>query len=150
MGIKLSSNLPFGYQLIENRSDFGNLIGPIYSKTENNKEIFGFRAEDKHINIGGYVHGGMLSSFADIVMGQFANRNYDSLTVTINMSVDFINLAKKDDWVTGFSKLIKEDKKFVFLEVEVFANAKTILFGTGVFKVIKIKDKTKYKGVSYE
>ena len=148
MSAKFQSNLPSGYSLIENRSDFGNLIGPIYSIEENNEEIFGFRAEDKHINIGGYVHGGMLSSFADIVMGQFANRNYNNLTVTINMSVDFLNLAKKGDWVNGISKLMKEDKKFVFLEVEIYVKTKIILFGTGVFKVIKLKDR--YKGISHE
>ena len=85
----------------------------------------------------------MLSSFADIVMGQFANRNYDFLTVTINMSLDFISLAKKDEWITGVSKSIKEDKKFVFLEVQVESNKKTILFGTGVFKIIKLKYRTK-------
>ncbi|MBL41239.1 MAG: hypothetical protein CMM49_01110 [Rhodospirillaceae bacterium] len=138
-------NPPKGFKLIENRSDFGNLIGPIYYKKLDNTEIFGFRAQQKHINIGGYVHGGMLSSFADIVMGQFANRNYDYLTVTINMSVDFISLARKDEWITGKSKLIKKDNKFIFLEVEVMCNKKAILFGTGVFKIIKLKFKPKEK-----
>ncbi len=143
MNSELTLDIPSGFKLIENRSAFGNLIGPVYYKALSNSGIFGFRAQEKHINLGGYVHGGMLSSFADIVMGQFANRNYDFLTVTINMSLDFISLAKKDEWITGVSKSIKEDKKFVFLEVQVESNKKTILFGTGVFKIIKLKYRTK-------
>ncbi|PPR79571.1 MAG: hypothetical protein CFH01_00317 [Alphaproteobacteria bacterium MarineAlpha2_Bin1] len=143
MDSNLNFNVPSGFKLIENKSDFGNLIGPIYYKNLNNTEVFGFRSQEKHINLGGYVHGGMLSSFADIVMGQFANRNYDFLTVTINMSIDFISLAKKNEWITGSSKLIKKDKKFVFLEVAIESNKKTILYGTGVFKIIKLKYKTK-------
>ena len=56
------TKIPDGFNLIENRSFYGNLIGPIYIKEDNISPIFGFRAQQKHINLGGYVHGGMLAS----------------------------------------------------------------------------------------
>ena len=142
-------DIPYGFKLLENRSYFGNLIGPIYYKDEDHQQVFGFMSSQKHINLGGYVHGGMLSSFADIIMGQFSNRNYGNLMVTINMSIDFISLAKKNVWITGKSYLAKEDDNFVFLECVVEANKKTILFTTGVFKLIKHNNQKKKK-VKYD
>ena len=56
--------LASGWHLVEDEG-FMATVGPIYARDG----IYAFRAEQKHANLVGVVHGGMLMSFADDVLG---------------------------------------------------------------------------------
>ena len=51
--------------------NFESLVGPLYQRQDApaNIAIWGFRAERRHCNPFGIVHGGMLTTFADTMMG---------------------------------------------------------------------------------
>ena len=42
------------------------MIGPVYSRGEGAELVLGLRAESKHCNLRGAVHGGILATLADV------------------------------------------------------------------------------------
>ena len=54
---------------------FESRSGPFYYRTEENDEIVcAFRAEDRHMNGAGFMHGGCLMTFADFALFGIATR----------------------------------------------------------------------------
>lgn len=127
---------PSDFKILEHRSAYGELIGPIYQKVLNKKYVLGFLVTEKHINLGGFAHGGMLATFADIVMGHFDNRDFEGKTVTIRMTIDYIAVAHLGDWVEGSSRLVKETKKFSFVDTIISTKKRKILTASAIFKNI--------------
>lgn len=58
---------PEGYEPILSNSPFGWGNGPIFERTlKEGGWVRGFRVAEKHANVAGMCHGGMLMTFADI------------------------------------------------------------------------------------
>jgi uncharacterized protein (TIGR00369 family) len=119
------------------RSSYGELIGPVFEKYEDGEKVLGIRVSEKHINMGGIAHGGMLASFADMSLGQFESRDMNQLTVTVRMVVDFISVGRLGDWIEGRSIVTRETKTMVFAEASVTQGAHLIVKASAVFKVLK-------------
>ncbi|MDC0074264.1 PaaI family thioesterase [Alphaproteobacteria bacterium] len=130
------SKSPEGFKLLEHRSAYGELVGPIFQKIKDNRFILGFRVDKKHINLGGFAHGGMLATFADIVMGHFETRDFEGKTVTVKMNIDFISVANLGDWVEGSSRLINKSSEFSFVDTIVYTKQRKILTASAMFKNI--------------
>jgi len=90
---------PEGYQPLFRTSPYVELIGPLYSRGEGVALQIGLRAERKHCNQRGTVHGGILATLADIALGYamaFATTPPANL-VTANLSLDFAGAAREGD-----------------------------------------------------
>ena len=62
---RAADDVPEGFVVLANRSPYGRLIGPVYEKATPEGRVFGVRIAEKHVNLGGIAHGGMMASFAD-------------------------------------------------------------------------------------
>ncbi|MEK8081726.1 PaaI family thioesterase [Pseudomonas sp. XK-1] len=63
------SMIPPGFTPLFRSSPFLDLLGPIHNQQTDAGLVIGLRAEAKHCNARGLVHGGVLSSLADIAIG---------------------------------------------------------------------------------
>src|SRR5262249_20797204 len=63
------SDLPAGFKPLFRSSPVIDLIGPVYSKGEGGGLVLGMRAENKHCNMRGGMHGGILATLADVALG---------------------------------------------------------------------------------
>ena len=61
--------VPEGYQALFRASPYVELIGPLYSRGQGAALRIALRAERKHCNQRGTVHGGILATLADIALG---------------------------------------------------------------------------------
>jgi len=127
---------PDGFELLDKRSPFGILVGPVYQRGTGADAVFGFRVEAKHLNLGGVTHGGMLATFADIVLGQFPARDYGRVTVTIRLVMDYLAPAKAGDWVEARPVVTRATRSLVFAETVLTAGARKLLTASAVFKVL--------------
>ena len=128
---------PEGYLPIQSSAPFGKHNGPIFEKVDGGRFRRGFRVLERHCNQGGIVHGGMLMTFADVVLGTAAWRRTGRPTVTVRMVVDFVAPAHLGDWVEGTAELSRETESLIFVEGELRANGRTILTSSGIFKTIE-------------
>lgn len=119
------------------RSGFGELTGPFFIRRGADGLWRGFRVEAKHANRIGIAHGGMLMSFADMVLGEAMREAGVGPAVTIRMVTDFVGPARIGDWVQGTGHVTRATASVVFVRGEVMANAHRILSVTGIFHRIR-------------
>lgn len=68
-------------------------------------------------NSAGLIHGGVISSIFDDVLGTLANaQGKDTVMVTVNLYVDFLGPAKKDDTITTTGTIVKSGNRLVNVE----------------------------------
>jgi len=119
-------------------------LGPWYFKDQvhdNGKveKIFGICIEDRHTNIWGLAHGGMLISMADSALGYNLSRatSPPQKLVTVHLNADFIASPKPGDWVHTEMKIHKIGAKMSFADCYLKVGEKLILRTSGVFTVLQ-------------
>ncbi|MBM3517854.1 MAG: PaaI family thioesterase [Alphaproteobacteria bacterium] len=127
---------PPGFVPIVHGAPFGALIGPIYEKPAEAGAIRGFRVAPKHTNARGWIHGGMLTTFADIVLAQVAFRSGVGRLVTVRLVTDFVANARTGDWVEGRARVTHRARTLVFISGEITAGARVLMTASGIFKVL--------------
>jgi acyl-coenzyme A thioesterase 13 len=93
-----------------------DLIGPLYCRGEGTDLVLGLRAERKHCNARGTVHGGILATLADVALGYtmaFASTSPPSL-VTASLTLDFVGTAKAGDWLEASVDVLKHGSRLAF------------------------------------
>lgn len=129
-----SRDVPPGFLPVAPRNPFAKLLGPIYEKTDDEGFRHGFRVSDKHLNAAGIAHGGMLMTFADILMGQAIRRSDAFPAVTVRMTTDFTAPARLGDWVDGTGRTTRVTRSMVFVEAEIAVNGRLSLTANGLFQ----------------
>ena len=136
---------PSGFEPIVSNSPFGWENGPLFERVpegggfENGGLERGFRVAEKHINAGGFCHGGMIMTFADIVLASAVMTVADPPFVTVRLTTDFIASAKLDDWVTGRGRVTGQRDGLVMLSGEILVEGTIIAGLSGAFKLLRAR-----------
>jgi acyl-coenzyme A thioesterase 13 len=129
--------VPEGYQPLFRTSPYVELIGPLYSRGEGAALQIGLRAERKHCNQRGTVHGGILATLADIALGYamaFATTPPANL-VTANLSLDFAGAARDGDWLETRVDIQKQGSRLAFGNCYITRDGERIVRASAVFLV---------------
>ena len=131
------SVIPSGFKRIELGSPFMTQNGPLYASWRNQQFILGLRVEEKHCNPLGVCHGGMLSSFADMLLpygAMYALCTERRFTPTISLQLDFLAPVKLGAWIEGTSEPLKSTRNLLFAQGLIRHDDQTIARASGVFK----------------
>lgn len=130
-----TEEVPEGFVPIIMVEPFTSRIGPIYSKQTGDEIRLGFRVEKSHLNIEQVVHGGMLATVADQVIGiniaHGTGSEYDVLTM--HLSVDYIGPAYLGEWVEASARLTKQGGRIRFGNCELRVGDRLLLTGSAIF-----------------
>lgn len=131
------SNIPEGFEPIFRSSPFLDLIGPLFNKKTKEGLVIGFRAEEKHCNARGLVHGGVLSSLADVALGYNAAFATTPPTpiVTASLTIDYAGAARLGDWIEISTDLQKVGRSMAFANCYFAVEDKRIARASAVFTV---------------
>jgi len=129
--------VPPGFVAIPPMSGFGRAMGPWYEKPDGEKVILGIRAEERHINRLGIIHGGMMMAFADTLLSEVGRRVTGKPSVTMRMTVDFISAAKLGDWIEGSGEVSRITRNLVFVQARIWRGKHTLMTASGVFSFIR-------------
>ena len=99
-----------------------------------------FRAKDIHCNAAGIVHGGMLVSFIDALMGMTVARAAQSTALTVRLTTDFLSIARPGDWVIGSSRVTKLTRSVAFVDAQAFVGERPLISGQGLFKRMRRRE----------
>lgn len=128
-------NVPQGFKPLFRTSPVLDLIGPLYSLGEGKNLVLGLRAQTKHCNARGTVHGGMLATLADVALGYtmaFASEPPARL-VTANLSLDFAGSAKVGDWLQAHVDIQKQGSRLSFANCYIVVGEQRIVRASAVF-----------------
>jgi uncharacterized protein (TIGR00369 family) len=128
---------PPGYELAPFNSGFSQTVGPWYRVLEVDRAQFAFRADERHINSLGIIHGGMMMSFADTLLGQAHRKITGRPAVTTRMTADFIDAARFGDLVEGLGEVTRQTRNLVFVRARVWTGRRTLLTASGVFSFVR-------------
>jgi uncharacterized protein (TIGR00369 family) len=122
--------------------DYPALIGPFWAKREPGEPRrwrYGFLAEKRHANIGGVVHGGMLMSFADDMLGmavwEAAGRKP---CTTVQLNTHFISPARIGDFVESRAEVMRATRTVVFVRGTLAVGDRTVVAADGVWKILGV------------
>ncbi|MDP3815515.1 PaaI family thioesterase [Pseudomonas sp.] len=132
------NSIPEGFEPIFRSSSFLDLLGPIYNRKSSTGLVIGLRAEEKHCNARGLVHGGVLSSLADIALGYNAAFAGEQPTpmVTASLTIDYAGAAKLGDWIEIETDVQKVGRSLAFANCYFLVGATRIARASAVFSVI--------------
>ena len=71
---------------------FGDAAGPLLFRCEGRRLTFATRVEERHCNARGHAHAGMITTFADLVLGYAGAFSTDPPTplLTVSLTSDFM------------------------------------------------------------
>ena len=106
-----------GWSWYPDGDPFETLAGPLYWKKEaDGSATSAFRAERKHMNGGGFMHGGCVMTFADFCLFAIANNVLKgSHSVTATFNGEFVGTCHEGDLVEGRGEVVKAGRSLVFI-----------------------------------
>lgn len=115
---------------------FETRSGPFFMRREaDGGFVSAFRTEDRHMNGGGFLHGGCLMTFADFALFAIAT---DELAgdhaVTMNLSGDFLGACGPGTLVEARGEVTRGGGKTIFVRGLVTANGDPALSFTGIIR----------------
>jgi uncharacterized protein (TIGR00369 family) len=127
---------PEGFLIADRRGPFSLHNGPFYHRPAENRIEQGFFALKRHCNGMGIVHGGMLATFIDGMLGHAVAADAKSAAVTIHLSLDYLSMARAGEWVQGEAQVTRRARDIAFAESRAFVGAKDVVRATAVFKLM--------------
>jgi len=110
--------------------------GPFYMRREEDGSFLSaFRAEERHMNGAGSMHGGCMLTFADFALFSIANDALDGAQgVTMNLSSDFLGGIKPGALVEARGEVTRGGGKTIFIRGMVTGDGEPALSFTGIIR----------------
>ncbi len=99
--------------------------------------MLGLRAEPKHCNARGAVHGGILATLADVALGYtmaFSSDPPGNLT-TASLNLDFAGAAKLGEWLETRVDIQRQGSRLAFASCYIWVGEQRIVRASAVFLV---------------
>lgn len=108
---------------------FEERAGPFYEKDEaDGSVVCAFRAQQRHMNGAGFMHGGCLMTFADSAIFSIARRAMGgSRGVTLHLTGDFLDPAREGQMIEARGQVVRAGGKTVFVQGIVTADGQPVL-----------------------
>ncbi len=117
---------------------FAKAVGPLYVH-EGDPARFGFLAEPRHGNVRETVHGGMLMTLADQVLGLTVMQTVglETPVVTVSLHCDFVSSVKPGEWIEGEATVTRTTASLVFVRGSLSHDGRVVLSAAGVWKKLR-------------
>ena len=132
----LEGAAPPGFIPSDRRGPFTSHNGPLYHR-QDQPLIHGFRALRRHCNGYGIVHGGMLASFLDGLLGHSVGAAAKRPGVTIHLSLDYLAMARAGEWIEGEGKVTRVTREVAFAEALARVGNREVVRASAIFKLME-------------
>jgi uncharacterized protein (TIGR00369 family) len=119
-------------------SDYPALVGPFLARRDGEGDWrYGFVAEQRHLNLGGVVHGGMLMSFADDALGATVWQSVGRRPcTTVQLSTQFVSPVRLGELVEVRAEVLRATRTVVFVRGVLEVGGRTVVHADGVWKIL--------------
>jgi uncharacterized protein (TIGR00369 family) len=111
--------------------------GPYFLRRDPDGIVVGLRIDEGHLNYVGVVHGGVLTTFADVALSlQVHEREVPSLSpVTASLTTNFLGAARLGDWLEAHTRIDQIGKRLAHTSGQIRRGPDVIMTMTGVFSI---------------
>lgn len=119
-----------------NHDPYETRSGPFFMRREEDGSyLSAFRAEEKHMNGAGSMHGGCLMTFADFALFAIATDEMrDQMGVTMNLSSDFLGGAPVGALMEARGEITRGGGKTIFIRGLITGDGNPVLSFTGIIR----------------
>jgi len=112
------------------------LSGPFYCRRgDDGRMVCAFRAETKHLNGGGFLHGGCLMTFADYALFCIASDELAGAgSVTASLNAEFIDAAGEGELIEASGEVVRAGASLVFIRGLVSTAGRPLLNFSAIVK----------------
>lgn len=137
--MRMAQDIPDGFAPLQTGGGFVAANGPLYLAQQGATIRLGFRVEPRHCNPMGVCHGGMLATFADMLLPVIGIRSTPELAgrflPTVSLQVDYMAPAPLGAWVQGEAQVLRVTRAMVFAQGLITADDVAAVRVSGVFKI---------------
>lgn len=114
-------------------------VGQFWRRVDEGRESVGFVASEKHLNRNGTVHGGMLVTLFDHVLGSECHRvvPQGERMATVQINTQLIRMAYPGEFVTATASVIRATRSLIFVRAMCCVRDEPILSGDAVVKRLR-------------
>jgi uncharacterized protein (TIGR00369 family) len=118
---------------------FEDAVGPFFFRTApDGRPVTAFRAEPKHMNAGGHMHGGCLMAVADMALFTIAREALGGQHgVTVALDSVFLNPGNVGDLVEATGEVTRAGGSLIFVRGQVTVEDRNLLTFSGVIKKLR-------------
>jgi acyl-coenzyme A thioesterase PaaI-like protein len=114
---------------------FAQLVGPLYMQRAGAETNYGFCVEARHANVRGNIHGGMLMTLADQILGLTVVEALGHMSLaTISLNHEFVAAADVGDWLIGRAEIIRRTGSLVFIRGAIRRGEDVVLNSSGIWR----------------
>ncbi len=135
----MSANIPEGFRPLNFNMGFIEASGPLYGKWDGAHLSLGFRVEMRHCNPGQVAHGGMMATYADMLLpmaSRFQSGKDMGFMPTVSLTCDYLAPAKIGAWVEGKAEPVRITKNLLFAQGLATADGEPCLRTNGIFRIM--------------
>jgi uncharacterized protein (TIGR00369 family) len=117
---------------------FNAHIGPIsFAPLGENRWCLTVVLDQRHVNVGGVCHGGMLLSLADVAMGASTfTAGGGHPCATIQMDGHFLAAAKAGQRLIAVATQLRKVRELSFMQCEIWAEGRQVMRASGTWKYL--------------
>lgn len=124
-----------GWSCYPGGDPFEDLAGPFYYRQDERGLVSAFMPEPRHMNGGGFMHGGCIMTFADFAIFVIARDELqDNHAVTATFNGEFVGAAREGQIVECRGEVVKGGRSMVFLRGLITQGTNTIMSFSAVIK----------------
>lgn len=131
-----------GWKQRSGQGPFTQQVGPMWVKRETegpDGSAYALLAEERHTNSRGVVHGGMLMTLADHVLGWIVWDAVDRAPcATVSLNSQFIAAVKPGDFVEMRGRIVRKTRSLIFIQGTATVDGKPVLTAEGIWKVLGV------------
>ncbi|MEM7766667.1 MAG: PaaI family thioesterase [Pseudomonadota bacterium] len=123
-----------GWTYWDNEPFEAETVGPFYFRVDEAGPVAAFRAERRHMNAGGVVHGGCLMAFADFSLFAIAHTATDGYGLTVAFTSEFLAGAQQGARIEARGDILGGGRSITFVRGLVTTDGTPCLNFSGTIK----------------
>jgi len=133
------AEVPPGFSPLQVGGAYFQQLGPVYARrADAGGVVIALRVADRHLNIQGITHGGMLVTLADGALGIniAMARERRSAQVTVSLSADFLSGGRLGDWLEAHTTITRMGQRMAYANCDLRVGTRHVLRSSGVFAFV--------------
>lgn len=116
------------------------LVGPLWTRREDEGWSYGLLAGERHLNPAGVVHGGALASLLDHVLSTVAWEASGRVPcVTVQLNTQFLRSVRAGQWIEARARVVRVTTRLVFMHGEATVEGEVVASASAVLKVLETR-----------
>jgi acyl-coenzyme A thioesterase 13 len=105
---------------------------------EGEQRVFALRVEQRHANLGGNAHGGLLAALVDFALGRAIGAETGSAgaPATVSLTTDFLRLVRPGDRLEAHTEVERIGRTLAFADCSLTVEGREVVRGRAVFAVV--------------